>query len=271
MTVLYNPTKEDLEGRYVGELTTIPAGGKVKVEDKRGRHLLTHLGPRGLVSLDYGDEGEGERRKAEIGRRERRRFIEKQVVNFNQENEKREQQKQSYLTPSEQIETWAEELGIKLIRPYRPESQVDERIGALNKELEDKKEALEAKDKEVDELKNTVSKLSEQMQNFMDMMSGAKTVEESSAGVKKKIADAKDETDKITDKVKADNAERVKELRKKYASQSAKTFMNWVYNNLVEILEQYPEENQTEIGKKWAKHYGTPFPTEVPEDFKKAG
>jgi archaellum component FlaC len=266
-TVLFNPTNEDLEGQYIGETTVIPIGGKVKVDDRRARHLLNNLGPRGLVSLDFGDEGEGERKKAEMGRKRNFDFKYRHVINFNQNNEQREQRKLGYIKPDEQTQRYADEVGVDLVQPYRPESQVAERVGALSQELEDKKRALEEKDKEVDDLKSTVKKLSDQMQTFMDMMGQATEVDEASAGVKKKMADAEAETEKITEETKQRT---VIEIRKKYNSLNAKIFMPWVYNNLEEIPD-YPDQNQKEIGQKWAKYYGTPFPTEVPEEFRKAG
>ena len=64
-TVLYNPTdkldkkfQEIFKGQYLGKGMRVEPGQKLKVPDPTARHLLNELAPRGLLSLNFGDDAE---------------------------------------------------------------------------------------------------------------------------------------------------------------------------------------------------------------------
>jgi len=135
---LFNPTNEDLTGCKGGKNFTIPKyperGHKVTVDDAKAKHLLNVLGPRGLTSLEYGDElddGKNEKRKAEDGRNRNLSFKRKQVIRYNQENEARKAQQLGYINPPDHIEEYAKELGTGLIQPYAVQDVKNEEISGL--------------------------------------------------------------------------------------------------------------------------------------------
>jgi len=90
---LFNPTDDDFKAQYGGVTFVIPKvpedGHMVRVEDNKGNHILNQLGPRGLTSLDYGDEEEVKKKKAEDGRRRNIEFKRNQIVRYNRDNEAR--------------------------------------------------------------------------------------------------------------------------------------------------------------------------------------
>jgi hypothetical protein len=117
MIVVYNPTDEDLKGWHIGIEFTIQAGTKQKLEDATAKHLLNHLGPRGLMMLEYGDEEREDQITAE-GRRINREFKKKQIRIFNETNEQRKAVGLTYNNPTPEIKKYSNELGIQLTEPY---------------------------------------------------------------------------------------------------------------------------------------------------------
>ena len=120
--VLWNPTKDELEGVYAGLTIRFAPDGesgcKVKVDDAKGRHLLNELGPRGLTSLEYGDEGKTEAKKGEDGRKRSKEFKLKQIARYNPDNEARKARQLEYVDPPKIIKEWSKDLGVKLEAPY---------------------------------------------------------------------------------------------------------------------------------------------------------
>ena len=132
--VLCNPTNETFIGTYVGEDTVIKPGEKIKVDEARGNHLLNQLGNRGLFALDFGDEGEIEKKKTADALARNKAFKEIQVEKYNQTNMYRRGQNMEFLKAPEQIEKYAEDLGVELERPYKIQDQRSPKIEALESE-----------------------------------------------------------------------------------------------------------------------------------------
>jgi hypothetical protein len=142
-----------MEAVYQGRVYQFPSGHREKMEDSCAKHILTAFSPRGMVSLEYGDE----KREDEIGAKGRdinRQFKIKQIETYNQTNEARKMQGASFLTPPPQVRKYAEELGIALNQPYV---------------VKDKdREAMSALEKENNELKERLSKMEGMMQQILD-------------------------------------------------------------------------------------------------------
>ena len=121
-TTLFNATNEDLEAQHIGVTTIIKKfpekGHMVLVDDAKARHLLNILAPRGLTTLDYGDEGDAKKKKAAEGRKRNKEFKIKQIVDFNQNQQQNEANKISYSHPTEALKQYSDELGLDLIKPY---------------------------------------------------------------------------------------------------------------------------------------------------------
>jgi hypothetical protein len=133
MMVLWNPTNETIEPVFHGITYTFKPGEKQKVEDACGKHILNAYTQRGMTVLEYGDE----KREQEIGEKARRRnreFKIKQVETYNQTNESRKMQGQSYLTPPDKVREYADELGIELNAPYLVRDKDREEMDRMVKE-----------------------------------------------------------------------------------------------------------------------------------------
>lgn len=113
--MLFNPTNEKFEMQYAGLTVFMEPEEKKKVSDACGKHLLNSFGPRGLTSLEYGCDEEKIAKDAVARNFE---FKKKQVMEYNQRNEARKQQKMSFLSPTETVKRYSLELGIELDELY---------------------------------------------------------------------------------------------------------------------------------------------------------
>ena len=139
-TVVYNPTdllpkayQEIFNGHYKGVGKNIKPGDKIKMDDPAANHLLNEFGPRGLVSLNYGDEDKLQEIIDGALKRNRDYKI-KQVEELNQRNESRKTIGLPYLIPTDKLKLYAEELGEDLIQPYRIKDAEKQRVTDVEKE-----------------------------------------------------------------------------------------------------------------------------------------
>lgn len=151
--VLFNPTNEVLTGLYAGINTVLNPGDKIKVDDSRAHHILNNLGPRGLCTLEYGDD---EEKRAEEGKARNLAFKKKQVLEYNQRNESRKMQGMSYHEPTKAVVKYGMELDIALNETY---TMKDAEKAAIS---EAKRENIALKD-QVDNLTNKLNAFLEKM------------------------------------------------------------------------------------------------------------
>ena len=239
-TTLFNPTNEVLSAQHIGITTTInkypEKGHMVKVDDAKARHLLNILAPRGLTTLDFGDEGEAKKVKAEEGKKRNKEFKLKQVVDFNQLNQANESRKLPYLPPTKQLKSYSDELGIKLIAPYELPDIEKSKISKLKKEVDDKNVQLE-------EQAGQIKEMSGQIGELMMLVKGLTKVSETE--------------DPEPEKTEVEEAVKFRRLNKAQ-------FTAWMKKNWEEI-PTYPVEIQEEIREKHEKLFKEPFPESKPE------
>lgn len=228
--VLFNPTNEKLRTQYIGEEVVIRPEAKVRVDDARGRHVLNILGPRGLMTLEYGDEGENEEKKAEIGRKRNRDFKYKQVIDFNTLNEQRFQSRLPYLRPSKQIKAYADELGIELRQPYAvPDAAKADMARAIEEKQEMQRE-LKKKDTELAELRNQMSELTGQFKQVLAALGQKQQAEETAA-----------------------------ELAGKWNHMGKNILEEWIAKNW-EQIQQLPDKEYKDLEDRYEKVYGKKMP-----------
>jgi hypothetical protein len=242
--ILFNPTDEEMRTQYIGEEVVIPPAPdprhKIRVDDARGRHVLNVLGPRGLMTLEYGDEGEGETQKADTGRRRNLEFWRKQVMDFNQLNDQQHQKKLPYIQPSPQIKAAARRLGIKLYEPMSATDDYTEIQAKVISELDQKKREVAEKDKVIHALSAKVDKLTSLVEGML-----AAAGKQAAAGV-------------------AAETEDWAESKRKIKSINGNHFASWVRKNWESIFD-YPDDVRDLIAERWEQLYKTPFPT-TPEE-----
>ena len=147
MPVIYNPTDEILVGRYDGTDTILKPGDKLKVDTPRAKHILTQLEPRGLLILDYGDEGDVIKKKEKGALKRQTAFEKKQVRFYNIDNEKRKRENKPWVSPPPAVERYALKHSISLVEYYSESDTKAEALAeAANKASQASKENRELKE-----------------------------------------------------------------------------------------------------------------------------
>jgi len=236
-TTLFNPTNEVLEAQHIGVTTRInkypEKGHMVLVDDAKARHLLNILAPRGLTTLDYGDEGEAKKKKAAEGRKRNKEFKIKQIVDFNQLQQQNEAKKIPYSYPTKQLKGYSDEVGLDLIAPYELPNLEKKKISKLKEEVQEKD-----------------AKLEEQSQAMATMQ--------------KQIADL---TNLVKTVMKDDLPEEklgVDEEVLKFKALNKPQFIAWMKKNWDDI-PTYPVQIRDEIQERHIKLFDKPFPESKPE------
>lgn len=249
--VVYNPTNELFEATYIGERVEIASEQKIRMDDSRARHVLNVLGPRGLVQLEYGDDADDEagvKKKAKEGRDRNREFKRHQVLRYNQMNESHKQQGLPYIPIPEQIEDYAKELGIAVLKPY----------DFKDKEVTEISELRQAKDDQ----QRYIKKLEEINQQNTETINDLKTqVQDLIATLKPQQAEAVDATQ--TEEARQVDLDQIR-ADLGFVRIPTAHFENWVARRWDDYLAA-PPEIQAEIEEKWLRFYNKPFPTERPE------
>jgi len=136
MIFLWNATNDDMDFGYGGLSYTILAGKRMKVDEAMGRHVLNNLGARGLTKLVFDDDGKSiNEEKIEADAKERcKEFKIRQIVTYNERNERRKASGQPYDVPTKDVKKYAIELGIDLLQPYTMSDGEKGQIGKLSQE-----------------------------------------------------------------------------------------------------------------------------------------
>jgi len=217
---LFNPTKDKLSATYGGVTIHIPPfpdeGHMVRVDDNKGNHILNQLGPRGLTSLNYGDEGDAKANKAKDGRKRNHDFKRTQIGRYNRDNEGRKARQLEYVNPPDFIEEWAKELGVGIIAPYEVQDIKNEEISKMKAEAE-------VRDKQNAELQKQVAELMEMVKKVLPALETKEDKE-------------KAEIDEIKAEIKKMNRNILK---------------SWVEKLGHEEYSKYPIEIQEFIRERW--------------------
>lgn len=228
-----NYSPDDINWRWVGKDGVIKSGEDVELGDNQAKHILTKVGAKGLVQLDFPDGDKDkylEQKKADSMSRYYD-FWELQITNQNQINEAQKEKGNRFARPTKELIKHAEALDLDLMRPWTAKDSKDR---SAVKNLEDENKSL----------KDSLVALQGQMQAVMTMMAAKE------AGGKPGIVQGSD------DDIKAN--------KRKYQSLQKETMPGWVKNNW-ELIKDMPEVNRIEIEEKYQKLCNAPYPTEKPE------
>jgi uncharacterized protein with von Willebrand factor type A (vWA) domain len=165
MIFLWNPTNEDFPLTYGGLSYTLYAGKKLKVEEAMGNHALNALGSRGLTKLVFDDEGHSvaEEQIGQDAIARNKEFKVRQIVTYNERNERRRTSGQPYDLPTKTVQKYAVELGIELLKPYTLATAEIGQIGTLSKENEDLKIQLKQQEENTRNLMESFKEMQEMM------------------------------------------------------------------------------------------------------------
>lgn len=231
--VILNPTDETIEVKWSGMVHALEPDSRNSFNDADGKQIVHNYANRGLVELNYGDEGEIEVEKIKAGRLKYDEFWTKQIVNYNQINEERQQGNRPFIRPTKDVVHHSKRLGLKLLEPYKVEDVDSKEISILmeqNKRLE--RESTK-KDKALELMQGQINTLTTNFKQLM-ALAGAEAKKETGPDIKPTIT-----------------------------RMNKKSFATWLAKNWDEI-NSYPEDAKSDIAKKHQDLYGTPLPEERP-------
>ncbi len=163
-TVLFNPThkldkkfQEIFKGQYLGKGIRVEPGQKLKVPDATARHLLNELAPRGLISLEYGDEEKVEE-IAKEGLERNREFKVRQLNDFNEKNSARKHMGLPYLWPTPTLKLYAEEIGVKLVESYQVDDAQLQKVNTLETENKDLRDQMKEMNEKMNQILEQMTK-----------------------------------------------------------------------------------------------------------------
>lgn len=165
MLFLWNPTKEDFDYTYGGLSYRLESGKKKRVTEAEGNHVLNALGSRGVTRLVFDDEGKSinEEQIAADAIDRNREFKERQIIQYNERNERRKSSGQPYDPPTKAVRQYAAELGIELLKGYDMAVAEKAQIAKLNTESEAKDKAMSDLSKQIEEQNKIIAEIRKQM------------------------------------------------------------------------------------------------------------
>lgn len=256
MDVLVNYTPDPVSWIHGGSNGTMRSGELVEFDRARANYLVTKFGPRGIQRLKFGDDPE--KAKADA-MRIWKQFWTRQVVVFNQDNERRQNTNREYVHPTEELEDHATRLGIKLVGPWTLRDTDDSAVRLLRDENETLKAQMRA--------------LTEQMSALVDAVKGSGTPIELRTTAEKVVLaqEARKVAERVEDVKPSEDPEPSKEepvdqkkLIIEFQMLNRDKFLQWVSENSVRLQsEKYPAEVLSLVKQKWEKLIANtdwPFP-----------
>ena len=115
MDVVANYTPDDIDWYHGGANGVIKSGQLKEFESPRANYILNKYGPRGLLRMKWDDKIDEAQKTAQKRWEE---FWTRQIINFNQDNERRMNTQKEYVHPTNQLQEHADRMGIKLVGPW---------------------------------------------------------------------------------------------------------------------------------------------------------
>ena len=233
--VILNPTDEDIKVKWGGLNYVLEPDSRNTFEDKDGKQILHNYENRGIVELNYGDEGEIELKKIAAGRFKYDEFWTKQIVNQNQINEERQQSQRPFIRPQPQLVHHAKRLGLKLLEPYKVEDKSNKELSLLMEQNKQLKKKSEEKDIALADMQTQISTLTDNFKKLMSL-AGAEAKKEPSPDI---------------------------DIKTTITRMNKKSFATWLDKNWDE-MNTYPDDVRFDIAEKHQTLYGIPLPEEKP-------
>ncbi|MDP2646640.1 MAG: hypothetical protein Q8P24_17000 [Desulfobacterales bacterium] len=216
----------------------IAPGEIVEMPEARANFVLTAIGQRGLVQMNFGDDPEA---KKKLSMDLYRSFWDRQIQAHNQHNMNMRDQGNRYVQPTKEIEAHAKDLGLDILR--QDWFRTDNRGGSNGGDVKALKEENVV-------LKTTLTGLQDQMALLMKMM-------------QQKIEPSVDAPLNENPSPVISLVGEVESNRNKYKRLGESNMKGWLGNNWDDV-HVMPKENQFEIKAKYEELYQTPYPTERP-------
>ena len=242
--IVANYTPDSITYIHGGIPATIEPGKLVEIEDKKANFILNKFDKRGLVAMKFGDNPDSKRGQA---MEQWKRFWTRQIVVYNQDNERRKNTQREYVEPTEELAAHATTLGIELVGPWTIKQTDNAAVQAVLIENATLKSEMAA-------LKNQLGELIEAVKARevpMELRSVAEKVEITKRGAE---SQAKEE------KVAAPSVDN-RPLIAEFQMLNKEKFGEWVMQNLDRIQSNdFPLDVRQMIEQKWARLIQGDFP-----------
>lgn len=243
--ILANYTPDVIEYTHSGLTAQIDPGKVIEVDDSKGNFILNKFDRRGLVALRFGDDPT---KKAAEAMATYKTFWTRQVLVYNQDNERRKNTQREYAEPTEQLVAHAKQLGIEILGPWTVK-QTDS--GAVQ-QLRDENATL----------KSQLSLLSEQIADLANAMKAREVPFELRSTAEKVIITQRGAESQLEVKPPAPVASiDTKPLIAEFQMLTREKFGEWVMLNADRIQgNDYPPDVRLMIEDKWERLVKGEFP-----------
>lgn len=244
--IIANYTPDDITYIHGGIPATIKSGKLVELDEKKANFILNKFDKRGLVAMKFGDQPEVKQQQA---MEQWKRFWHRQIVNFNQDNERRKNTQREYVEPTRELVEHATALGIELVGPWTLKQTDNAAVQAVLIENAT--------------LKAEMTSLKTQMQELIDAMKAREVpMELRSTAEKVEITKrgAESQPEVAKPKVAAPSVDH-KPLIAEFQMLNKEKFGQWVMTNLDRIqANDFPLDVRQMIEQKWEKLIQGDFP-----------
>jgi len=246
--IVANYTPDPITYIHGGIPGTIESGKMVEIEDKKANFILNKFDKRGLVAMKFGDNQDAKREEAMA---QWRRFWNRQIIVYNQDNERRKNTQREYVEPTKELVDHAQVLGIELLGPWTIKHTDNAAVQAMIIENAN--------------LKVEMSALKSQMQDLIDAMKARQLPIELQSPVEKiettkRGAESQPESATPVQQPIASSAEH-RALIAEFQMLQADKFGQWVMTNLDRIQSNdYPLDVRKMIEQKWERLIKGDFP-----------
>jgi hypothetical protein len=151
--IVANYTPDTITYTHSGSTSTIKPGELKDLEDSKANFILNKFDRRGLVALKFGDIPE---KKREEAMKTYKAFWTRQILVYNQDNERRKNTQREYAEPTEQLVEHAKELGIEIIGPWTVKQTDSGAVQALRDENATLKSQLSLLSQQIADLANAM-------------------------------------------------------------------------------------------------------------------
>lgn len=255
--IIANFTPDPVLWMHGGVDGVLKSGDIAEMPDPRARHILNKFDRLGVLQLSFGDDPE---RKREEAMKLWKKFWERQVTIFNQDNERRKNTNREYVEPTEQLKEHAAKLGLELVGPWSIKQTDNETMRNILNENATLKT-------QIAQLTTQMSALAEAMKSRevpFELRTAAEKIEISKRGAESQ-PEPKNETPPVvsTPSLEKQQPEYAKLIRE-FTKLDEKHFGEWVVKNLDRLQStEFPPAVLSMVKDKWARMVKSDFP--VPE------
>jgi hypothetical protein len=248
--IIVNYTPDDVFWEHVGANGIIKSGQMLEFPDNRGNFILNKFSPRGLLNMQFGDNTEDKQKAAmEIWTK----FWTRQIIMYNQDNERRKNTNREYVEPTPEVRAHAERMGLQILGPWTINKADDAVLKMLREENNDLRSKVDMLSMQLGEIVKAIKGRSENDDVPFELRTVAEKVAVSE-GVESKLKEVKPEPGK-------EDYAQERELINEFQMLNREKFGDWVMMNMDRLQsEDFPPAVLSLVKDKWERLIKSEFP-----------